>query len=132
MVEVAETSAVGRALAFAGFGGQDVATADDMARKATSPKMPPKRHRETVEGLLKRSNPDAPDDMGTLEIWEEMTQDEQEFIWRSMRSYERAQIKAAITRGRGEVEETPDPRYVDPAPLHNPRKAKEDKRKANA
>lgn len=37
-VEVAETSAVGRALAFAGYAGSEIASADEMQKALTSPK----------------------------------------------------------------------------------------------
>lgn len=39
-VEVAETSAVGRALAFAGYAGTEIASADEMQKALTSPQGP--------------------------------------------------------------------------------------------
>lgn len=130
MIEVAETSAVGRALAFAGFGGQDIASADDMARKAAAPpKMSPKRHREVVESIL--SFVEADDGLGLLQVVDEMDQEEQLYIWSTLRSWERSAAKKLLAAARDDANK-PDPRYVDPTPLPNDRKAKEDKRKANA
>lgn len=130
MLEIAETSAVGRALAFIGFGGQEIASADDMARRSVAPpKMSPKRHRETVESLTSFCESD--DDQGLLQVWEELDQEEQTYVWGTLRSWERASIKILIQRAR-EQSDKPDPKYIEPTPIKNDRAAKEEQRKARA
>lgn len=54
-VEVAETSAVGRALAFAGYAGSEIASADEMNKAMTQPT------RKTVDKRVEKYNTGKPD-----------------------------------------------------------------------
>lgn len=51
-VEVAETSAVGRALAFAGYAGSEIASADEMAKALTSSPNPVKALDNAIDDTL--------------------------------------------------------------------------------
>lgn len=128
LVEVAETSAVGRALAFAGFGGGGpIASADEMQRRAMPQLVSPKKLREVVEGIQEcLRNEDGP---GLIQIQDEWEQEEWIYIWRTMQSWERSAGKVLLKAARDALNQ-PDPNYIDPAPLENDRAEKEAQRSA--
>lgn len=102
MLEVAETSAVGRALAFLGYGGHqsEIASADEMRRRGLldAEEMSAKKTRETIEALVKRA--EADDFAGCLEVWEDLNQGQMIWINRSMDRFNKARVKDAIDKAK--------------------------------
>ena len=98
MLEVAETSAVGRALAFLGYGGHqsEIASADEMKRRGLldAEEMSAKRTRETIESLVTKAEKE--DFAGCLEVWEELSQGQMIWINQKMDPFNKRRVKDAI------------------------------------
>ena len=100
IIEVCETSAVGRALAMAGFGGNfEVASADEM-RKTEAKKnvISASRLKTIIDELLLAVEED--DTFAVQEIVEELDNDETLFVWQHLRSWEKTSIKKLLAKGR--------------------------------
>ena len=133
MLEVCETSAVGRALAFAGFAGtqSEIASADEMQRR--SPDMPTSRVKanKIMTAIVEKAN--AEDHWGVLEIWDELgdgdhAQREKQQLW-LMGNLDRVNVKkvnASLKIAQDEKNDTPDPNLVDPLPWNPGEKREKD------
>lgn len=64
---------------------------DDPDMPQVNGKVAPKKLRKIVEGLNKAVADD--DGPGLLQIWNELENEEQEFVWRTLQSWERSAIK---------------------------------------
>ena len=102
MLEVAETSAVGRALAFAGLAGSksEIASADEMQRRSLieEGRMSKPKTTKIVNALVDCADKD--DFAGCLEAWEELDQPEMAWINSQMDSVNRKKVGEAIKQGR--------------------------------
>jgi hypothetical protein len=78
MLEVAETSAVGRALAFAGYAGTEIASADEMQRKQPEPSMSRVRAYAIMRTFVAYA--DASENQSLLKAWNELTHDQKVWI----------------------------------------------------
>lgn len=102
LLEVAETSAVGRALAFAGLGGNqsEIASADEVRRRGTldAEEMSATKTRETIEKLVRCA--EADDFAGCLEIWEELSQGQMIWINTQMDRFNKKRVGDCIAQAR--------------------------------
>ena len=111
-LENCETSAIGRALAAAGYGGHDFeyASAEEMRRAVSiqetmeDGKMAPVKMREYVEAMNKCVEQD--DGPGLVQLTDELTQAQQLWIWNQFRSYERKSIKDLLRKARGFISQS--------------------------
>ena len=96
-LENAETSAVGRALAFYGLAGTEIASADEVAnaigQQTTS--FSSKQMKTKVWNALKDSASEE-DAAKARETWDELNNDQQNEVWRDLSSGIRATIKKLL------------------------------------
>lgn len=129
IVEVAETSAVGRALAFAGFGGGgEIASADEVQRRNVPQKLAPVKLRQVVEALQEAFTDD--DSHAVLEIREEWDNEHWEYIAGTLQTWERSSLRKHLEAARKARDSATDPKFIEPAPLENERADKEASRRA--
>jgi len=117
-VENCETSAIGRALASCGYGGSDLeyASAEEMIRAEKQQhimeegKLSPVKMRRYADGMNKAvQDEDGP---GLLQLADELTNEQQGWLWQQFRSYERTAIKKLLSEARDNANQ-PDPNLQD-------------------
>lgn len=114
-LENCETSAIGRALAAAGFGGSDAeyASADEMARANTlrdqldEGKMSPVKMKKYVTGMMECV--ERQDGPGLIELGDDLTNEQKQWLWRQFRSYERTAINKLAKEAEAELNPPVDP-----------------------
>ena len=116
ILEVCETSAVGRALAFAGYGGTEIATDDDIQRTGNLCDMT-KGMRTKYIKRLKKAAEDG-DGLALGETWDELDTEERKYIWAELRSDEKTLIKKGLDEARA-LAEAPDPDFEPPAEIES-------------
>ena len=98
-LENAETSAVGRALAFYGLAGTEIASADEVANaigaEATKSAFKTKQMKTKVWNSLRDVAAEGNSDMAR-ETWDELNNDQQSEVWRELSSGQRAAIKILL------------------------------------
>ena len=98
-LENAETSAVGRALAFYGLAGTEIASADEVANaigaEATKSAFKTKQMKTKVWNYLKDAAAEENASMAR-ETWDELNNDQQNEVWRDLSSGIRATIKKLL------------------------------------
>ena len=97
-LENAETSAVGRALAFLGLGGMQIRSADEMASAVEQQdQMDAEKKRKVITATLDCL--DEQDAKGIRELWDNLSQEEQMVVWREFNSKQKSAIRALSQKG---------------------------------
>jgi hypothetical protein len=101
MLEVAETSAVGRALAFAGFAGTEIASADEIQRKNPEPNLSKVRANAIMRTFVAYA--DAGENQDLLKAWNELTHDQKVWIMNKLDRVNVEKVNAALKAADGEI-----------------------------
>jgi len=99
-LENAETSAVGRALAFYGLAGTEIASADEVAaaiaqQNAGQSAFKTKQMKTKCWNALKDAAAED-DSLKARETWDEITSDQQSELWRELSSGQRSTLKKLL------------------------------------
>ncbi len=97
-LENAETSAVGRALAFLGLGGMEIRSADEMASAVEQQgHMGAEQKRKVVADTLDCL--EEQDAKGIRQLWDKLSQEEQMVVWREFNNKQKAAIRELSQKG---------------------------------
>lgn len=91
IAEVCETSAVGRALAIMGHVGSNVASAEEMNLRLDREEQRQATVDEYVPRILEAINADDMD--GALELWDELSFQGKDDVWKNLDTHKRAEIR---------------------------------------
>jgi deoxycytidylate deaminase len=97
-LENAETSAVGRALAFYGLGGTEIASADEVAAAISQQNTSAFKTKQAKTKSWKALRDAAAEDdsLKARETWDELDGDQQKEIWRELSSGQRSTLKKLL------------------------------------
>ena len=117
VLEVCETSAVGRALAFAGFGGNqsEIASADEMQRRVPENSVSRQKLYKIMRELVAKADDD--DAWGVLEIWDELHEDQRLYLMQQ--AFDRVnleKVNKCLEVAQTARNEATDPNFIDPLP----------------
>lgn len=120
VLEICETSAIGRALAFAGFGGSqsEIASADEMARRAPENSVSRRKLYDTMRQMVAKA--DADDAWGVLEIWDELEENQRLYLMQT--AFDRVnleKVNRCLEIAQTARNEKTDPNLIDPLPQNN-------------
>lgn len=99
-LENAETSAVGRALAFYGLAGTEIASADEVAnaiKQQNTTSFDSKQMKTKCWNALKDAAAED-DDLKARETWDEISSDQQQELWRELSSGQRSTLKKLLAK----------------------------------
>lgn len=97
-LENAETSAVGRALAFYGLAGTEIASADEVAAAINQQNQSAFKVKQTKTKVWKalRDAAAEEDSLKSRETWDELSSEQQQEIWRELSSGQRSTLKKLL------------------------------------
>jgi len=127
MAEIAETSAVGRCLSFAGFAGTEIASADEMLNRVVDNTLSKVKANRIMTAMVEAADADLP--FALLEIWDELTTDQRIYIMNQLDRVNVLKINACLKIAQDAENDKIDPNFIAPAPLKGIPDARHDARK---